>query len=81
MENCGTMASLSIERHLCLGKLPLPLEALNGCKTRTSLPQALSSVGKSVETSRIHQELIRRQPSTSNHFRMELKPEQPVFMK
>ena len=34
-----------------------------------------------METSRICQELIRRQPSTSNHFTMELKPGQPVFMK
>ena len=63
------------------GNLPSPLEALTGCKLRTSLPQIPSSVGKSVETSRIHQELIRRQPSTSNHFTMELKPGQPVFMK
>ena len=37
--------------------------------------------GKSVEKSRIHQELIKRQPSTSNHYSMELEPGQPVFMK
>ena len=64
-----------------LGNLPSPLEALTGCKLRTSLPQIPSSVGKSVETSRICQELARRQPSTSNHFTMELKPGQAVFVK
>ena len=63
------------------GNVPSPLEALTGCKLRTSLPQIASNVGKSVETSRIHQKLIRRQPTTSNHFTMELKPGQPVFMK
>ena len=63
------------------GNLPSPLEALTGHRPRTSLPQILSSVGKSVENSRICQDLIKRQPSTSNHYSMELKPGQPVFMK
>ena len=65
------------------GHLPSPLEALTGCKPRTSLPQIPSSVGngKSVENSRIHQELLKRQPSTSTHYSMELEPEQPVFVK
>ena len=63
------------------GNLPSPLEALTGCRPRTSLPQIPSSIGKSVENSRIHQELIKRQPSTSNHYSMELEPGQPVFMK
>ena len=45
------------------GNLPLPLEALTGCKLRTSLLQISSSVGKSVETSRIWKELIKGQPS------------------
>ena len=40
------------------GNLPSPLEALTGCRPRTSLPQIPSSVGKSVETSRIRKELI-----------------------
>ena len=35
------------------GNLPSPLEALTGCKPRTSLPQIPSSIGKSVETSKI----------------------------
>ena len=61
--------------------LPSPLEALTEHKLRTSLSQIPSNIGKSVETSRIHQKLTRRQPSTSNHFTMELKPGQPVFMK
>ena len=52
------------------GNLPSPLEALTGCRPRTSLPQISSSIGKSVESSKIHQELMRRQPSTSSHYSM-----------
>ena len=63
------------------GNLPSPLEALMECRPRTSLPKIPSSIGKSVENSRIHQELTKRQPSTSNHYSMELEPGQPVFMK
>ena len=63
------------------GNLTSPLETLNHSKPRTSLPQIPSSVGKSVETSRIRKELIKHQPSTSTHFPMELKPGLPVFMK
>ena len=63
------------------GNLPSPLEALTGQKSRISLPQIPPSVGKSMETSRIHQKLLRRQPSTSNHYTMDLKPGQPVFVK
>ena len=63
------------------GNLPSPLEALTGCRLRTSLPQIPSSVGKSVENSRICQELIKRQPSSSSHYSVKLEPGQPVFMK
>ena len=63
------------------GNLPLPLEALTGRKPRTLLPQIPSSIGKTVKTSRIRNELIKHQPSTLNHYTMELKPGQPVFMK
>ena len=62
--------------------IPSPLEALTGRRLRTSLPQIPSSIGKSVENSRICQELMKCQPagtSTSNN--MELKPGQPVFVK
>ena len=48
---------------------------------RTSLLQIPSSVGKSMESSRIHQELLRRQPNTSKQYSMELEPGHPVFMK
>ena len=34
-----------------------------------------------METSRIYQELLRRQPSASTHPTMELEPGQPVFVK
>ena len=63
------------------GNLPPSLDALTGFKPRTSHPQIPSSVGKSVENSRICQELIKRQPSTSTHYSMELQPGQPVFIK
>ena len=59
--------------------LPSPLETLTGCRLRTSLPQILSSIGKSVQTSKIWQELIKRQPSTSSHYSMELKPGPACF--
>ena len=56
--------------------IPSPLEALTGRKLRTSLPQIPSSIGKSVENSRIFQELIKCQLSTSTSYSMELKPGQ-----
>ena len=49
------------------GNFPSPLEALTGRRPRTSLPQIPSSVRKSVETSRIRNELIKHQPNTSTH--------------
>ena len=62
--------------------IPSPLEALTGRRPRTSLPQIPSSIGKSVENSRIHQELMKHQPAgTSTNNNMELKPGQPVFVK
>ena len=65
-----------------LSTIPSPLEALTCRRLRTSLPQFPSSIGKSVENSRIHQELMKCQPSsTSNNYNMELESGQPVFMK
>ena len=61
--------------------IPSPLEALTGTKLRTSLPQNPSSTGKSVENSRIHQELMKCQPASTSIRYMELEPGQPVFMK
>ena len=61
--------------------LPLPLEALTGRKPRSSLPQLPSAVENNMETLRIHQELLRRQPYTSTGSTMELEPGQPVFVK
>ena len=60
--------------------LPSPLETLTGRKPRSSLPQLPSAVGN-MENSRIYEELLRRQPSTSDTFRMELEPDQPIFVK
>ena len=53
---------------------------LTGRKPCSSLPQLPSSIGHNMETSRIHQELLRRQPTTSTGA-MELEPGQPVFVK
>ena len=61
--------------------LPLPLETLTGHKPRSSLLQLPSAVGNNMETARIHQELLRRQPSTSTSSTMELELGQPVFVK
>ena len=45
-------------------------------------PQLPSSIGKNMETSRIHQELLRRQPNnTTSTGAMDLEPGQPVFVK
>ena len=64
-----------------VGNLPSPLEALTGLRLRTLLPQIPSSVGRSVENSKIRKELMKHQPNTSNHSPMELKPGQLVFVK
>ena len=59
--------------------LPSPLEMLTGRKPCFTLPQLPSTIGKNVETSKIHQELLRRQPNTSTgNFHMDLDPGQPV---
>ena len=61
--------------------LPSPLEALTQRKPRSTLPQLPSAIGNNMETSKIHQELLRRQPSASRGSIMELEPGQPVFVK
>ena len=61
--------------------LPSPLEAVTGRKPQSSLPQLPSAIGNNMETCKIHQELLRRQPSASTGSTMELEPGQPVFVK
>ena len=62
--------------------LPPPLEMLTGRRPHSSLPQLPSSIGKNMETSRIHQELLRRQPNNNTSTgAMDLEPGQPVFVK
>ena len=62
--------------------LPSPLEMLAGRRPHSSLPQLPSSIGKNMETSRIHQELLRRQPNNNTSTgAMDLEPGQPVFVK
>ena len=61
--------------------LPLPLEMLAGRRPHSTLPQLPSTIWKNVETSKIHEELLRRQPNTSTGTPMELDPGQPVFVK
>ena len=55
---------------------------LTGRRPHSSLPQLPSSIGKNMESSRIHQELLRRQPNnTTSTGAMNLEPGQPVFVK
>ena len=62
--------------------LPSPLEMLTGRKPHSSLPQLPSSIGHNMDTSRICQELLRRQPNnTTSTGAMDLEPGQPVFVK
>ena len=61
--------------------LPSPLEMLTGRRPHSTLPQLPSSVGKNMETSRICQELLRRQPNNTFTGAMDLEPGQPVFVK
>ena len=61
--------------------LPSPLEMLTGRIPCSTLPQLPSAIGQNVETSKIHEELLRRQPNTSTGTHMELDPGQPVFVK
>ena len=61
--------------------LPSPLEMLTGRRPHSTLPQLPSSIGKNMETSRIQEELLRRQPNTSTGAHIDLDPGQPVFVK
>ena len=59
-----------------------PLEMLTGRKPCSSLPQIPSSIGHNMDTSRIQQELLRRQPNnTTSTGTMELESGQPVFVR
>ena len=62
--------------------LPSPLEMLTWRRPHSTLPQLPSSIGKNMETSRIQQELLKRQPNNSTSTgAMDLEPGQPVFVK
>ena len=61
--------------------LPSPLEMLTGRRLHSTLPQLPSAIGKNLKTSKICEELLRRQPNTSTGTHMELDPGQPVFVK
>ena len=61
--------------------LPSPLEMFTGRRPHSNLPQLPLSIGKNMETSRIHQELLRRQPNNNTSTgAMDLEPGQPVFV-
>ena len=60
---------------------PSPLEMLTGRRPHSTLPQLPPTIGKNVETSKIHEELLRRQSNTSTGNQMDLDPGQPVFVK
>ena len=61
--------------------LPSPLEMLTGRKPCLNLPQVPSSIGHNMDSSRIRQELLRRQPTASTSTGATLEPGQPVFVK
>ena len=61
--------------------LPSPLEMLTGRKPHSNIPQIPSSIGHNMDTSRIHKELLRRQPTATSTGATELEPGQPVFVK
>ena len=73
------MAYHSIGTHS--STLPSPLEMLTGRRPHSNLPQLPSSIGKTMETSRIQEELLRRQPNNTSTGAMDLEPGQPVFVK
>ena len=56
---------------------------LTGSKPCLNLPQVPSSIGHNMDTSRIHKELLRRQPTATSTSTgaTELEPGQPVFVK
>ena len=54
---------------------------LIGRKPHSNLPQIPSNIGYNMDTSRIHKELLRRQPTTTSTGATELEPGQPVFVK
>ena len=76
------MAYCSIGPHPSALLFHHQLEMLTGRRPCSTLPQLPSSVGKNMETSRIHQELLRRQPNNNTSTgAMDLEPGQPVFVK
>ena len=75
--NCGLMQYRTTP---ISSTLPSPLEMLTGRRPCSTLPQLPSTIGKNVETSKFHEELLRRQPNTSTGTPMELDPRQPVFV-
>ena len=82
MENHGIMDYFNTELHPYPAPFHHHWKPSQSRKPRTSLPQIPSSTGKSVENSRICQELMKWQPAgTSTNNTMEPKPGQPVFMK
>ena len=62
-------------------QVPSPLEMLTGRRPHSNLPQIPSSIGHNMDTSRIHKELLRRQPTATSTGATELEPGQPVFVK
>ena len=81
-ENRGTLVFLQYRTTPISSTLPSPLEMLTGKKTTSEPSQVPSSIGHNMDTSRIHKELLRRQPTTSTSTgATELEPGQPLFVK
>ena len=79
--NRGTLVFYMYRTTPISSTLPSPLEMLTGRKPRLNLPQAPSSIGHNMDSSRIRKELLRRQPTTSTSTGATLEPGQPVFVK
>ena len=71
----------AIQNYSISSTLPSPLEMLTGRRPHSTLSQLPSAIGKNVETSKICEELLTRQPNTSTGTHMELDPGQPIFVK
>ena len=73
--------SFTVQDHSSFIHSPVSIRDVDRKKPHSNLPQIPSSIGHNMDTSRIHKELLRRQPTTTSTGATELEPGQPVFVK
>ena len=75
--------SFTVQDHSNFIYTPISIRDVDRKKAMLNLPQIPSSIGHNMDTSRIHKELLRRQPTTTSTSTgaTELEPGQPVFVK